>query len=187
MGIDPSVSGPSAPPRAVFLDRDGVLSEVVVRDGRPYPPPRLEDLRIYPDVRDSLRRLKDAGFVLVVVTNQPDVARGTQSRETVEAMNARLADALPLDEIRVCYHDDADDCDCRKPKPGLLTAQPDYDRSRSFMVGDRWRDVEAGRRAGCRTVLIDRGYAEPSVPPDARVGSLTEAVDWILQRTEQLS
>jgi D-glycero-D-manno-heptose 1,7-bisphosphate phosphatase len=174
------VTGPQDAPRAVFLDRDGVLTEVVVREGKPYPPARLADLRIYPDVRDSLLRLKNAGFSLVVVTNQPDVARGTQSRETVDAMHAHLLAELPLDEIRVCYHDDADDCVCRKPKPGLITAAPEYDYARSFVVGDRWRDVEAGRRAGCRTVLVDRGYAEPFVPPDARVESLSEAVDWIL-------
>ena len=172
---------PATLPRAVFLDRDGVLTQVTVRDGHPYPPQSLNDLTIYADVDDSLSRLKKAGFALVVVTNQPDVARGTQSREAVEAMHAHLLATLPLDEIRVCYHDDADGCACRKPKPGLLTAAPHHDLPRSFIVGDRWRDVDAGRHAGCRTVFIDRGYAEQSSAPDARVRSLTEAVDWILQ------
>lgn len=167
--------------RAVFLDRDGVLNTVTVRDGHPYSPDSLDELVIYSDVRLSLDRLKLAGFVLVVATNQPNVSRGLQTRELVDAMNASLLATLPLDEVRVCYHDDSDRCECRKPLPGLLTAAPRYDLPRSFMVGDRWRDVEAGRNAGCKTVLIDRGYAEPLANPDAHVRSLAEAVDWILQ------
>ncbi len=178
MGVD------QVAPRAVFLDRDGVLNEVVIRAGRPHPPQSLTDLTIYPDVPGSLTRLKQAGFALVVVTNQPDVARGAQTREVVEAMNAHLSTALPLDEVRVCYHDDADACACRKPLPGLLTAAPHYELPGSFMVGDRWRDVEAGQKAGCRTVFIDRGYAERQPVADAHVRSLSEAVDWILQRKE---
>jgi D-glycero-D-manno-heptose 1,7-bisphosphate phosphatase len=169
-------------PPAVFLDRDGVLNRAIARGGRPYPPKGVEDLEILPGVRDALLRLKAAGFSLVVVTNQPDVARGRQSRETVEALHARLASELPLDEFRVCYHDDVDACGCRKPKPGLLTQTPVYPLDRSIMIGDRWRDVEAGRRAGCRAViLIDRGYDEKrTAEPDVRVSSLTEAADWIL-------
>jgi len=185
MGIDPPVNAPARSPRAVFLDRDGVLVEAVVRDGRPHPPARLADLKIYPDARESLMRLKRAGFALVVVTNQPDVARGTQTRETVEAMHGLLFTELPLDEIRVCYHDDADGCTCRKPKPGLLTSPPYYDCSRSVLVGDRWRDVEAGRRAGCRTVLVDRHYDEAFSQPDVCVASLNAAVDWILEEAQQ--
>ncbi|MFA5909008.1 MAG: HAD-IIIA family hydrolase [Vicinamibacterales bacterium] len=169
----------------MFLDRDGVLNAVVIQDGRPHPPATLADLSIYPDVADSLSRLKQAGFALVVVTNQPDVARGAQTREMVEAMNAQLSAILPLDEIRVCYHDDVDACSCRKPRAGLLTAAPHHDLNRSFMVGDRWRDVEAGRNAGCRTVFIDRGYSERQPAADARVTSLTGAVDWILTRDEE--
>jgi D-glycero-D-manno-heptose 1,7-bisphosphate phosphatase len=167
---------------AVFLDRDGVLNRASVRGGRPYPPHGIEDLEILPGVRDALLLLKAAGYSLVVVTNQPDVARGLQSQETVEALHARLAAELPLDEFRVCYHDDVDACACRKPKPGLLTQPPVYPLNRSIMVGDRWRDVEAGRRAGCRAViLIDHGYdEEPAAEPDVRVSSLTEAADWIL-------
>jgi D-glycero-D-manno-heptose 1,7-bisphosphate phosphatase len=168
---------------AVFLDRDGVLNRAIVRNGKPYPPASLEALEILPDVPAALAKLKQAGYRLVVVTNQPDVARGDQDRRIVEAINSTLAARLPLDEVRVCYHDDRDDCACRKPKPGLLLQPPDYDLSRSVMVGDRWRDVEAGRRARVRaTVLIERGYDEPCpVAPDARVTSLAEAVDWILK------
>jgi D-glycero-D-manno-heptose 1,7-bisphosphate phosphatase len=170
--------------RAVFLDRDGVINRAVVRDGLPYGPDLVDELEILPGVKEALSRLRDAGFRLVVVTNQPDVARGTRRREEVEAMNAALAAALALDDIRVCYHDDADNCTCRKPKPGMLedaARDAGLDLSRSFMVGDRWRDVGAGRRAGCTTIFIDHNYAERRPErPDAIVGSLPEAADWIL-------
>ncbi|PWU07168.1 MAG: hypothetical protein C5B51_10575 [Terriglobia bacterium] len=176
--------------RAVFLDRDGVLNEVVVREGLPYPPARPEELRLAPGAAEALARLKAAGFLLIVVTNQPDVARGRQSRAAAEAMNRSVIAALPLDGLRVCWHDDGDACTCRKPKPGLLLdAAGDYgiDLSRSFLIGDRWRDIEAGAAAGCRTVLIDRQYAErpPVTPPDFRADSLTAAVEWILQSSGQ--
>ena len=124
---------------AVFLDRDGVINRAVVRNGRPYPPAGVEDLEVLPGVLEALARLKAAGFALVVVTNQPDVARGSQTAETVAAIHRRLEALLPLDEFRVCCHDDADGCDCRKPKPGLLKRPPLYDLRRSFIVGDRWR------------------------------------------------
>ena len=167
---------------AVFLDRDGVINRAVVRDGKPYPPDGLNDLEVLPGVGDALARLKAAGFALIVVTNQPDVARGRQTAHTVNAMHDRLATLLPIDEFRVCWHDDGDSCDCRKPMPGLLTRVPLYDIGRSFMVGDRWRDIEAGRRAGCRaSILIDYGYEENGVTePSVRVGSLSEAAEWIL-------
>ena len=169
---------------AVFLDRDGVLNRAAVRDGKPYPPPGVQELEVLPGVASALRDLKDHGFALYVVTNQPDVARGTQTRETIEAMNRKL-DALPIDEIFVCYHDDEDHCDCRKPKPGLLfeaQRKHNIDLSRSFLIGDRWRDIDAGHAAGCKTVLIDYGYRErkSAQPPDATVRSLREAADWIM-------
>jgi D-glycero-D-manno-heptose 1,7-bisphosphate phosphatase len=168
--------------RAVFLDRDGVLNKATVRNGKPYPPETVEQIEILPDVASALSRLKEAGYRLVVVTNQPDVARGDQRRDTVEAINAALAARLPIDEFRVCYHDDRDSCACRKPMPGLLLQEPAHDLGGSVMVGDRWRDIEAGRRAHVRaTVLIERGYDEPCrVEPDVRVASLGEATDWIL-------
>ena len=164
------------PRRAVFLDRDGVLNRAVVRDGKPYPPMSLDELTILPGVPDAVAKLKAAGFVLVVVTNQPDVARGKQSRDVIESMNARLLDQLALDEILTCY-EDGDDCRTRKPNPGLLldaAVKHDVALPLSFMVGDRWRDVEAGRRAGCRTVFIDYGYREkkPDHPPDLTTDGL---------------
>jgi D-glycero-D-manno-heptose 1,7-bisphosphate phosphatase len=133
--------------------------------------------------------LKAAGFLLIGVTNQPDVARGTQRREVVEAINAALLATLPLADILVCYHDDRDRCDCRKPLPGLLlqaASRYGVTLSASIMIGDRWRDVEAGRRAGCRTVLLDCGYAERKAksPPDCTIRSLSEAAAWILQQSK---
>lgn len=175
--------------RAVFLDRDGVINRAIVREGKPYPPPSAAELEILPGVDVAVARLRDAGFALVVVTNQPDVARGTQTMDEISAIHDRLAAALGLDDFRVCPHDDADGCDCRKPKPGLLlaaAASRGLDLTRSYMVGDRWRDVEAGARAGCRTVFVDRNYQErrPDAP-DAIVGSLSEAADWILDRGKE--
>jgi D-glycero-D-manno-heptose 1,7-bisphosphate phosphatase len=167
---------------AVFLDRDGVINRAFVRDGRPFPPFAMQELEILPGVEAALARLAEAGYARVVVTNQPDVGRGRLDQAAVEAMHARLLGALPLDEIRVCYHGGPEDCACRKPRPGMLLDPPTYDLARSVMVGDRWRDVEAGRAAGCRaTILVDYAYQE-SLPhePDARVASLAEAADWIL-------
>ena len=172
--------------QAVFLDRDGVLNEAVVRDGIPHPPATPAELQILPGTAEALLRLKNHEFLLLVVTNQPDVARGSQTREAVEEIGRRLRAELPLDDIFTCYHDDADGCDCRKPRPGLVTRaaqQYGIDLSRSFLAGDRWRDIDAGASAGCRTVWIDRGYTErsPSSAPDMTVRSLPEAVDWILE------
>ena len=105
---------------AAFLDRDGVLNRSIVRDGKPYPPASLAELEIVPEALDALTDLKAAGFLLPVVTNQPDAARGTQTTENIDAINARLAEALPLDGIYVCFHAQDGECECRKPKPGLL-------------------------------------------------------------------
>ena len=178
-----AVAGQARP--AVFLDRDGVLNRAFVRDGKPYPPSGLEELELMPEVASSLFDLKAHGFDLYVITNQPDVARGAQSRETIEAMHRKLASLLPVDDILVCYHDDKDHCDCRKPKPGLLfeaQRKHNIDLARSFVVGDRWRDIDAGHAAGCKTVLIDYGYRErkPAQAPEATVRSLREAADWIM-------
>ena len=136
---------------AVFLDRDGVLNRAIVRDGKPYPPASLAELEIVEGAAGCLERLKNLGFLLLVVTNQPDVSRGTQSIEAIQAMHETMRQTLPLDDFLVCPHDDRDACQCRKPLPGLfLEAQARYgiDLAGSFMVGDRWRDIDAGRAAG---------------------------------------
>ena len=176
--------------RAVFLDRDGVLNRAVLRNGKPHPPPTVAELQLTPDAKDALESLRAKGYTLVVVTNQPDVSRGIASRETVDEINRKMASLLPLDDIYVCPHSDEDHCDCRKPKAGLLqqaARRHDIDLAASFMVGDRWRDVEAGQNAGCRTILIDDGYDEraPNYPPDVRVRSLREATDWILRTSRE--
>jgi D-glycero-D-manno-heptose 1,7-bisphosphate phosphatase len=167
---------------AVFLDRDGVINRPLIRERKPYSPRAVEELEVLPGVPEALARLRTAGFALIVVTNQPDVARGHLSQETLQALHDHLAARLPIDEFRICCHDDADGCDCRKPKPGLLCRPPYHDLSRSVMVGDRWRDIEAGQRAGCgATILIDYGYDERlTVEPMVRLRSLPEAADWIL-------
>jgi D-sedoheptulose 7-phosphate isomerase len=170
---------------AVFLDRDGVINRAVVRDGKPFPPAGIDDLELLPEVASAMNSLKAHGFALYVITNQPDVTRGTQTREAVESIHQSLSSSLPIDDIFVCYHDDNDECGCRKPLPGLLLearSKHNIDLSRSFVVGDRWRDIDAGHNAGCKTVLIDYGYREraPARPPEATVRSLREAADWII-------
>jgi D-glycero-D-manno-heptose 1,7-bisphosphate phosphatase len=172
--------------RAVFLDRDGVINKAKVIDGKPYPPDNLAAMEILPGVPHALKILSDAGFLLIVITNQPDVARGKVSKDTVLEINNRLASSLPLDEFRTCFHDSDDACECRKPSPGaILTAAHihNIDLKKSYMVGDRWRDIEAGQRAGCRTFFIDYEYNEKQPSSvDFRVHSLAEAAEMILQR-----
>ena len=175
--------------RAVFLDRDGVLNRPIIRDLRPNPPMRLDDLTLYEDARESCARLKVAGFRLIVVTNQPDVGRGTLSSATVEAMHEVLRRDLPaIDSIEVCYHAGArygEPCGCRKPSPGMLlcaAAEFNLDLHASYLVGDRWRDVDCARAAGCRAIFIDRGYEEQlRAAPDFVAQTLTEAVDFVLR------
>ena len=170
--------------RAVFLDRDGVINRAVVRMGRPYPPASVAELEFLPRVAEAIERLRGAGFRLIVVTNQPDVATGVQRREIVEAMHERIRREFLIDDIVVCYHSDQDNCACRKPKPGMLlqaAAEWSLDLDQSFMVGDRWRDIGAGQAAGCKTILIRYEYDERQADrPDALVNSLFEASDLIL-------
>ena len=171
---------------AVFLDRDGVLNEATVRNGKPYPPRDLSELVITHGAGAALEGLKREGFLLIVVTNQPDVARGKANRADVDKINAQLTAILPLDAIEVCEHDDKQECNCRKPKPGMiLRAREKFgvDLTGSFMVGDRWRDIEAGRRAGCRTILIGDGYGETfPCAPTIKLASLPGAASWIIQQ-----
>jgi len=171
--------------RAVFVDRDGVLNRAVVRDGKPYPPATLDEFEILPGVEHAALSLRKAGFLIIAVTNQPDVATGVQRRVVVEAMHARLLAAGLCDGVKACYHTDADRCDCRKPSPGMLieaAREWQIDLAHSFMVGDRWRDIAAGKAAGCYTFFIDYGYRERRPEdPDALVGSLEEAGKLILQ------
>lgn len=163
--------------RAVFLDRDGVINQPIVRDGKPYPPDRVEDFEIIPGVSEACRSLKAAGFLLVVVTNQPDVGRGTQTEETVRRMNDVMCAQLPIDHVEVCFA--GTDNPRRKPNPGMLVdaaRELEIDLKASYMVGDRWRDVDCGRAAGCTTVLIERDYDEAlRSQPDLRTPNLLDA------------
>lgn len=173
--------------RAVFLDRDGVINRPVVRLGKPYPPADLSSFEIYPDAPAACRLLKAAGLLLVVVTNQPDVARGTQARGVVEAMHRKLQESLPIDRIEVCFDPaDVSASGCYKPAPGMLLRAASalgIDLSRSYMVGDRWRDVDCGRAAGCTTIFIDRGYQEQlRSSADLKVSGFLEAAEWITER-----
>ena len=170
----------------VFLDRDGTLIRAPVVDGRPGSIRDEAELELEPEASDACDALEAAGFPMIVVTNQPEIARGNNSRTAVERIHVRLLELLPLDEIVVCPHDDEDDCPCRKPKPGMLIDAAErhgLDLLTSYMVGDRWRDVEAGQRAGCTSVFLDREYSE-TVPdrPDVTVRTVGEAAAWILAR-----
>lgn len=170
--------------KAVFLDRDGVINKAHIIDGKPYPPRNLDELEIISGVDQAILQLRDHGYVCIVVTNQPDVARGKTSKKTVESIHQFLMQHLAILEIISCFHDDQKYCDCRKPKPGsLIKASLKYniDLSKSFMVGDRWRDIEAGQNAGCKTFFIDYQYKEKQpANPTYKVASLTEVVNIIL-------
>lgn len=175
--------------RAVFIDRDGVINENMMRDGRPVAPTRLQDFRFLPGVGTALQGLKAAGFKLVVVTNQPDIATGRTPRDVVEAMHDEVRAHLPVDDIKVCAHVNEDNCNCRKPKPGMLeaaAAEHGIDLASSYMIGDRAVDVGAGRAAGCMTILVDCG--DPGIvaatDSDMVAASLPEAAALILRREE---
>jgi D-glycero-D-manno-heptose 1,7-bisphosphate phosphatase len=174
---------------AVFLDRDGVLTEAFIRDGVPTPPRTMSEFRILPGVAEACADLRRAGFFLVVITNQPDIARGARTRAEVDQMNERLRSLVPLDEVCVCPHDDPDGCPCRKPKPGMLLNAAErlgLDLTRSVSVGDRWRDIEAALRAGVTAIHVDRHYAEPApVGAHVVVASMTEAAAWIRQQMRE--
>jgi len=173
---------------AVFLDRDGVLNRPFVRNGRPYPPADVKEFELYEDVLVGCKRLKAAGFLLVVITNQPDVGRGAQSREAVEAMHVKMQSVLPsLDRIETCYHAGeryGQSCACRKPRPEMIlraAAEMKIDLRASYVVGDRWRDIDCARAAGCRAIFIDHQYAESlRQKPDLTVRTFSEAVAAVL-------
>jgi D-glycero-D-manno-heptose 1,7-bisphosphate phosphatase len=180
----------SGNPRAVFLDRDGVLNRAFVRDGRPYPPRSLAEFEVLPGVPEACAQLKAAGFLLVVATNQPDLGRGTLAPAVLEELHTHLRRQLPLDRIEVCPHAGekfGQPCDCRKPRPGMLlraARELGIDLTASWMVGDRWRDIDCGHAAGCRTVFLDYAYDEPlRIPPDFRARDLAAAARIIIEHS----
>ena len=181
--------------RAVFLDRDGVINETCLYQGKPVTPSKVEEFRILPGVKEALTALKRDGYYTFVVTNQPEIRRGTLTPEELEKMHRLLSNTLPIDKIYVCMHDDQDRCECRKPKPGmLLQAAKEWsiDLTASYMIGDRWKDMEAGAAAGCTTILVRSPWSaqQPSgrtVRGDYTVDSLIEAAKIILSRERRES
>jgi D-glycero-D-manno-heptose 1,7-bisphosphate phosphatase len=172
--------------QAVFLDRDGVLVEAIVRDGRPYAPTSLDAFHLVPDAGTEVARLRDAGLRCLLFTNQPEVARGLLPADVLAEMHARLRAQVPLDAIYVCPHDPTDGCACYKPRPGMLheaASEWSLDLTRSFVIGDRWRDIEAGHAVGCYTILLARPYSACSTA-HAEVESLAAAVDLVLDRLD---
>jgi len=175
---------------AVFLDRDGTLNKAIVRDGKPYPPSTPDEFVLLPGVLEGCLKLKKAGFFLIVATNQPDVGRGTQKKEIVEAIHARALQQLPIDCVEVCYHAGRGEaCDCRKPAPGMLLRAARalaIDLSKSWMIGDRWRDIDCGHAAGCRTIFIDQNYDEQlRAIPDFTACDFLQAAAIVLNNSSQ--
>ncbi|OGW44937.1 MAG: hypothetical protein A2Y66_02105 [Nitrospirae bacterium RBG_13_41_22] len=168
--------------RAVFLDRDGVINKVIFRDGHPASPRNLKEFVLNDGIRQAIRKLKDFGFRIIVVSNQPDVARGEITQGLLDLVTQRMRWEIPIDDVYICPHDDIHQCSCRKPKPGMLfkaAYQWEIDLSSSFLIGDTWKDIEAGKAAGCKTILLNAPYNQ-DVHCDFRVKLLAEAVDIIV-------
>ena len=171
--------------KAVFLDSDGVINEAIVRDGKSYAPTTVAELRIPAEVKPALLRLKEAGFLLLCVSNKPDVARGLMTQENVDAIMTKFRQTLPLDDIFLCMSPDTTD-PSYKPNPGLLlecAKKHAVDLKQCYMIGGRFRAVGAGQNTGCKkTIWINRHYNEPdpNPPADFTANSLKEAVDWLL-------
>jgi D-glycero-D-manno-heptose 1,7-bisphosphate phosphatase len=174
---------------AVLLDRDGVINRTFVRLGISHPPDHLGEFEFLPGVLAAARLLADAGWPMAVVTNQPDVARGVQTRERVEEMHRHLLKHLPVLEVLTCYHDSDDGCACRKPRPGLLLEAArrwGFDLPSSVIVGDRWSDIAAGKAVGCRGVLVLTPQSgKERCRPDHFVCDLAEAAAWITETFSQ--
>jgi D-glycero-D-manno-heptose 1,7-bisphosphate phosphatase len=174
---------PSGKLRAVFLDRDGVLARAIVRDGVAYAPIRVEDFVLVPEAGEQVERLRAAGFLCVLFTNQPELANGMLSSSDLDEMHRQMLAVVPLHDIYVCPHDKTERCRCHKPETGMMddaVARWEVDLAASYVIGDRWRDVDAGRNAGCYSILIERPYSAASWA-SLRVATLTDAVDAVLK------
>lgn len=168
--------------QAIFLDRDGVINSTIIKEGKPFSPRKFEDFKLVDGVKDILERFKARGWLNIIVTNQPDIARGLMKKEELQKMHNLIRENLPVDDIFICPHDDADNCNCRKPKPGMLLEAAkkwDIDLNESFMIGDSWKDIEAGRNAGCTTLLIDSPYNK-QIDSDLRANELSALSEMIL-------
>lgn len=173
--------------KAFFLDRDGVINKLIIRAGKAQAPYSLEEFELYPGVAEACQKIKASGYLMIVVTNQPDVARGWVKYESVEIINNKIKELLPIDDIKICLHVNSDQCLCRKPMPGMLleaAREWEIDLLESYMVGDRYGDISAGVSAGCKTVLVGPGDEQGNYPgPDYQVSSLLEAITLILSHT----
>jgi D-glycero-D-manno-heptose 1,7-bisphosphate phosphatase len=170
--------------KAIFLDRDGVLNKAIIKNRKPYPPSNIEELEILPGVLEGIELLKHSGFKLIVITNQPDVARGVLKKETVDKINDTILELLKVDEIICCFHDDNDNCDCRKPKPGMIlraVKKWNIDLSLSYLIGDRWRDIQTAKNIGLNSILIKYNYDEKKINADFECNNLEEAANFILR------
>ncbi len=170
--------------KAIFLDRDGVLNKAIIKNSKPYPPSKIEELEILPGVFEGIELLKHSGFKLIVITNQPDVARRTSKKETVDEINNKILETLKVDEIISCFHDDIDNCDCRKPKPGMIlqaVKKWNIDLSLSYLIGDRWRDIQTAKNIGLNSILIKYNYDEKKINADFECYNLEEAANFILR------
>jgi D-glycero-D-manno-heptose 1,7-bisphosphate phosphatase len=168
--------------KAIFLDRDGVINKAILKDGKPFSPRRFEEFKLFNGIREVLEKFRKKEFLNIIVTNQPDIARGLIKTETLEKMHKFIEENLPIDDIFVCPHDDIDNCHCRKPKPGMLLEAAEkwhINLKESFIIGDSWKDIEAGKAAGCATVLLDNLYNK-EVEADFRVGDIDLAMKIIL-------
>jgi D-glycero-D-manno-heptose 1,7-bisphosphate phosphatase len=165
--------------KAVFLDRDGTLNKVMLLDGRPTPPREIKDFELLEGVDEAVTLLRSLDYLPIIVTNQPDYARGVSTLNQIETINDTIRKELGIEHIYICLHDDNENCFCRKPKPGLLiqaALELNIELSSSIMIGDRWRDIKAGQSAGCTCYFIDYGYDELSpVQPFFQVLSLLDA------------
>jgi D-glycero-D-manno-heptose 1,7-bisphosphate phosphatase len=170
--------------KAVFLDRDGVLNKAIIKNRKPYPPSSISELKILDGVYMGLMLLRQSGYKLIVITNQPDVSRGITTMEIVNEINNRIIDLLNVDEIISCFHDDNDNCDCRKPKPGMIleaTKKWNIDLSSSYLIGDRWRDIQTAKNIGLSSILINYDYDEKKVEADFECINFEEATKFILK------
>jgi D-glycero-D-manno-heptose 1,7-bisphosphate phosphatase len=170
--------------KAIFLDRDGVLNKAIIINGKPYPPSTVDELEIPKDVYEGIELLKHSGYKLIVITNQPDVARGTTTIEKVDKINDAIVKHLQIDQVISCFHDDCDNCSCRKPKTGMIleaVKKWNIDLSFSYLIGDRWRDIQTAKNVGLSSILINYDYDEKKINADFECSNFEEAANFILK------
>ena len=172
--------------KAVFLDRDGVINKLMIIDGKSYAPRLLKDFKIFPKVKSDVKKLKNRGFKVFVITNQPDIGNKLIKKKTLNEMHRFLKAKVPVDKIYFCPHTRNDRCKCRKPMPGLIlkaSCESKIYLKESYMVGDRKIDIDAGLKVGCKTIFVNNNYYEKKpTRQEKTVKSLHAAVKYILKR-----